>query len=65
MATIKVALPGERLARLKEVSDRFGVSPEELVRVSVEELLTRPDKEFQRAVEYTLRKNQELYQRLV
>lgn len=37
---------------------------EELVRVSIEELLSRPDEAFERAVEYVLEKNAELYQRL-
>ncbi|MBI4331801.1 MAG: DNA-binding protein [Chloroflexi bacterium] len=64
MTTITVDLSGEPLERLREMSARLGVSPEDLVRVSVEELLTRPDKDFQRALEYTLKKNRELYRRL-
>jgi hypothetical protein len=47
--------------RLKEMAARLGLSPEELVRVSVEELLARPDEEFERAVDYVLKKNAELY----
>jgi hypothetical protein len=64
MATITIGLPDERALRLKEMAARFGISPEELVRVSVEELLARPDEEFERVMDYVLKKNAELYRRL-
>ena len=40
------------------------VTPEELVRVSIDALLNRPEEEFRRALGYVLRKNAELYKRL-
>jgi hypothetical protein len=40
MTTITIALPDDRLLKLKEMATRFGVAPEELVRVSIEELPT-------------------------
>jgi antitoxin FitA len=43
---------------------RLGVRPEDLVRLSLEELLSRPEDDFQRAVEHVLKKNTELYRRL-
>ena len=64
MDTITIALPDDRLLELKERATRFSISPEELVRVSIEELLTRPDEAFQTAVDYVLKKNAELYRRL-
>jgi predicted transcriptional regulator len=64
MTTITIALPDDRLLKLQEVAARLGVQPEELILVSVEELLTRPDDAFQRSVDYVLAKNAELYQRL-
>ena len=64
MNTIKIALSDERLKKLTEIAARFHVAPEELVCASVEELLTRPEEEFQRALEYVLNKNAELYRRL-
>lgn len=64
MTTITIGLPDDRLIKLKEMADRLGMSPEELVVVSVEELLNRPDEEFVRAVDYVLKKNSELYRRL-
>jgi hypothetical protein len=64
MNTITVTLSDERLSELKEKADELGLTPEELVRVSIEELLSRPEDAFRQAVEYVLKKNKELYQRL-
>jgi hypothetical protein len=64
MSTITITLPDERLAKLREAAVRYGVTPEDLARVGVEELLSRPDEAFQQAVDYVLRKNDELYRRL-
>jgi len=64
MTTITITLPDDRLLKLKERATRLSVSPEELVRVSIEELLSRPDEAFQRAVDHVLKKNAELYRRL-
>ena len=64
MDTITITLPDDRLLKLKERASHFNISPEELVQASIEELLTRPDEAFQDAVDYILKKNAELYQRL-
>jgi antitoxin FitA len=64
MTSITIALPDDRLLQLQEKAKIFGITPEELVRVSIEELLTRPEDAFQLAVEYILKKNAELYRRL-
>ena len=64
MNTITLALPDNRMLKLREVAERLGVSPEDLVRVSIEEWLNRPDEEFRRALDYILKKNEALYQRL-
>jgi hypothetical protein len=64
MNAITVTLPDERLAQLQELATRFQVSPEDLVRVGVEELLAQPDDVFQRVVAAVLKKNVELYRRL-
>jgi hypothetical protein len=52
MTTITITLPDDRLLKLKERATR------------IEELLSRPDEAFQRAVNYVLEKNAELYRRL-
>lgn len=65
MTSITIALPNDRLQKLQEMALRFQVAPEELVRVSIEELLARSEDDFQTALTYVLLKNAELYQRLV
>jgi hypothetical protein len=64
MQTITITLSDERLLKLKETAARMKISPEELVQVSIEELLAQPEEAFRRAVEYVLNKNTELYRRL-
>ena len=64
MTTITVSLPADRMQKLREVAAQYRVAPEDLVRASVEELLTRPEEEFKQALEYVLDKNAELYRRL-
>ncbi|NOZ57857.1 MAG: DNA-binding protein [Calditrichaeota bacterium] len=64
MATLRVTLSEEKWIQLKEKADRYHVTPEELFRVTLEELLTLPDEAFRQAVDYVLTKNAELYRRL-
>ena len=64
MSTITVSLPEERLAELSEMAEQLGVIPEELVRASVEDLLARPEADFEQAMKHILTKNAELYRRL-
>ena len=64
MSTITITLPDDRLAKLKDISARFNVPIEDLVRVSINELLALPDAAFQQAVSHVLTKNRELYRRL-
>ncbi|MDQ3813265.1 MAG: ribbon-helix-helix domain-containing protein [Armatimonadota bacterium] len=64
MTTITIALPDERVQQLKEIAERVGVTPEELLRAHIEEWLSHPEPSFAQAVEYVLHKNAELYRRL-
>lgn len=64
MTSIAITLPEVRQAKLREVAARLNVTPEDLARVSIEELPTRPDEAFKQAAEYVLQKNSELYRRL-
>jgi metal-responsive CopG/Arc/MetJ family transcriptional regulator len=64
MSTITVSLPEKRLAELSEMANQLGVGPEELVRASVEDLLTRPEADFEQAMKHVLKENAELYRRL-
>lgn len=64
MTRITVSLTEEGLLRLQELAARLKISPEELARIGVVDLLALPDDEFGRVMDYVLRKNAELYQRL-
>ena len=64
MTTFTITLPDERVKKLREIVERFRVAPEELLRASLEELLTRPLDDFQRAFEGVLGKNTDLYNQL-
>jgi hypothetical protein len=64
MSSITVSLSDEQLTKLHQAAASFGLSPEDLVRVSLEDLLARPEEDFRAAVEYVLDKNEELYRRL-
>jgi predicted transcriptional regulator len=62
--TLTVDLPKDTMLKLKELASRYNMTPEELVRASVEELIASPEETFLEAVDYALKKNQELYKRL-
>ena len=64
MGEITVSLPDEQLRRLEDLAARLNLSPEDLVRVSIGDLLARPSDEFRETVERVLSKNSELYRRL-
>ncbi len=64
MTSITIALPDDRLEQLQELAKQLNISTEELVRISIDELLSKPDSDFQQAVEFVLDKNDELYRRL-
>ncbi len=64
MVTITVTLSEDHLQKLQDLAEQFRIAPEELLRVSVEELIARPQADFQKAIDYVLKKNKELYKRL-
>jgi len=64
MTTITIPLPDERLEQLRGLADRSGLTPEEYLLHRVEELLDRPE-EFREATAFVLKKNAELYRRLI
>ena len=64
MATFTIALAEEHALKLKERTEQSGLTPEELLRASVQEWLTRPKQDFEAAAAFVLNKNAELYRRL-
>ena len=64
MSSITIPIAADRLEQLQAVATRFGITAEELVRYSIEDILSQPDEALQAAVVYVLDKNADLYQRL-
>ena len=64
MVTITVTLSEDRLQKLQNLAQQFNIPTEELLRVSFEELVARPQEDFQKALEYVLETYKELYKRL-
>jgi hypothetical protein len=61
---ISVVVSEDQAERLRRAAEHLGVRPEDLARAGVRDLLRQPDEVFERAAEYVLRKNEELYRRL-
>lgn len=57
-------LPPSQAEKLREEAKRLGLSPEDLARAALADLLSTPDAEFHAAADRIVRKNQELYKRL-
>ena len=64
MTTIAIPLSEKHLAQLRALAEQAGQSPEEFLRSRVEQLLERPDDQFQQAATYVLQKNADLNRRL-
>jgi len=64
MSTITISLTDEALRKLKEQASRINVTPEELARAGVEEVIVRPEATFQKIKERILKENAALYRRL-
>jgi predicted transcriptional regulator len=64
MTSITIPLSDERAAQLRVWAEEAGLPPEEFLRRRVEQLLDRPDQQFQKAADHLLHKNAELYRRL-
>jgi hypothetical protein len=64
MKNLIIRLPEDRMAKLQEMAVGLGTSPEELARASIEDLLARPEGDFEAAARYILHNNAELYRHL-
>ena len=62
--SISLSLDEEQSARLEERARELGVDARELAKAAVNDLLTRPADDFDRAAAIVLEKNRELYRRL-
>ena len=59
-----IELSPAQAEKLKQVADQLGITPSELARAAVADLLAQKDEDFRKAAEHILRKNSELYRRL-
>ena len=50
--------------KLSAEAERLGISPEDLARAALSDLLSAPDADFQDAARRVLTKNRDLYKRL-
>lgn len=57
-------LSDEQLSQLNERAKSLGVDPNELAKAAVVDLISRPSDDFEKAAQYVLEKNRELYKRL-
>ncbi|MCI0415369.1 DNA-binding protein [bacterium] len=64
MSKLTIEISEEKIQQLQERAARLHISVEDLVRLSVEDQLNHPDREFEEAVQYVLEKNADLYKRL-
>ncbi len=64
MTNLMIPVSDDTFLKLQEIAANFRITPEELVTVSINDLLEQPENEFQRIVKYVLAKNAELYRRL-
>ena len=63
---MKVAfdLPPAQGEKLQQEASRLGLSPDDLARAALSDLLASRDEDFRAAADRVLKKNEELYRRL-
>ena len=57
-------LPAAQAEKLRQEADRLGVSPSDLARAALTDLLADRDEDFRTSADRVLKKNAELYRRL-
>lgn len=57
-------LPPEQAEKLQREAERLGISPGDLARAALADLLAAREEDFRAAADLVLRKNAELYRRL-
>lgn len=64
MTTLTLTLPDKRFRELEEKSARLNITPEELVLLGVDDVISRPDESFQQIMKDVLEEYAELYREL-
>lgn len=65
MPSVRIELTDAEMSRLEERAGRLSIPVEALAHLAVWDLLFTKDEEFERVASSVLKKNQELYRRLV
>ncbi len=64
MTTMTLQIDDAKAEALRRMAQRVGLEAEQLLTVTVDDLIGQPDADFDEAVRRVLAKNQDLYQRL-
>jgi hypothetical protein len=64
MTTLTLQIDDAKAGALRKKAQRVGLEAEQLLAVSVDELIGQPDADFDEAVRRVLSKNRDLYRRL-
>lgn len=64
MTTMTLQIDDAKADALRSKARRVGLEAEQLLAVSVDDLIGQPDADFEQAVRRVLSKNRELYRRL-
>ena len=61
---LSIDLSPAQAERLRLEAERLGLTPEDLARAAIADLLATPGEDFRAVAERVLKKNEELYRRL-
>jgi hypothetical protein len=61
---LSIDLSPAQVDRLRLEAERLGLTPEDLARAAIADLLAAPGEDFKAAADRVLKKNEELYRRL-
>ncbi|MEK6766389.1 MAG: DNA-binding protein [Planctomycetota bacterium] len=64
MTKITLTLEDSKVQKLKEKTESYGLKLEQFVTAPIEDLISQPEPEFNKAVKKVLEENKELYKRL-
>ena len=62
--TLNIELDAQQTQRLQDAAQRLNVPVSELAKAAINDLLAKPESDFERAASRVLEKNAELYKRL-
>jgi len=62
--TLNIELDAQQTQRLQDAAQRLNVSINDLAKAAINDLLAKPESDFERAASRVLEKNAELYKRL-